>query len=81
MTAETFTAASSNSRLYPYFSRGCGTRTLDATAVAALAALNTNAGPSTATTINEVLDILEANEIRGRAVGTDSIGLAQHVDA
>jgi len=88
MTATTSNASASSQprRLYSFLSRGCGERVLDATAVAAIKALNESVpaagdGPTTATTLNAVLDILEANEVRARAVTGSSIGGASSVQA
>jgi len=62
------------SRYYGFLERGCGDRVLDAAAVALLAAV------TTATTRNEVLDIIRNLEIADRAVGANSIGGATSVD-
>ena len=58
------------SRAYNFLKRGCGTRTLDATAVSALTALAVDG----TTPINDILDIIRESEIRARAVGAYSIG-------
>ena len=56
------------SRAYNFLKRGCGDRVLTADAVTALGAV------TTATTRNDVLDIIRDLEIADRAVGTSSIG-------
>ena len=56
------------SRAYNFLKRGCGDRALTAGAVTALSAV------TTATTRNDVLDIIRDLEIADRAVGTASIG-------
>ena len=56
------------SRAYNFLKRGCGDRVLTAGAVTALAAV------TTATTRNDVLDIIRDLEIADRAVGPNSIG-------
>ena len=56
------------SRAYNFLKRGCGDRVLTADAVTALAAV------TTATTRNDVLDIIRDLEIADRAVGASSIG-------
>lgn len=56
------------SRAYNFLKRGCGDRVLTSGAVAALAAV------TTATTRNDVLDIIRNLEIADRAVGANSIG-------
>ena len=56
------------SRAYNFLKRGCGDRVLTAGAVTALAAV------TTATTRNDVLDIIRDLEIADRAVGDSSIG-------
>ena len=56
------------SRAYNFLKRGCGDRVLTAGAVSALTAV------TTATTRNDVLDIIRDLEIADRAVGTNSIG-------
>ena len=60
----------SNSRAYNFLKRGCGDRTLDVASVASLGAL------TTASTRNDVLDIIRDLEIADRAVGPNSIGNA-----
>ena len=69
------------SRAYNFLKRGCGDRVFDATAVAAIDALNTNTGINASTKLNDVLDIIRECEIRGRAVTSTSIGKASHTDA
>ena len=59
-----------NSRAYNFLKRGCGDRVLTAGAVTALAAL------TTASTRNDVLDIIRDLEIADRAVTSNSIGKA-----
>ena len=61
------------SRAYNFLKRGCGDRVLTAGAVTALAAV------TTATTRNDVLDIIRDLEIADRAVGDSSIGGASSV--
>ena len=61
------------SRAYNFLKRGCGDRVLTAGAVSALAAV------TTATTRNDVLDIIRDLEIADRAVGDSSIGGASSV--
>ena len=56
------------SRAYNFLKRGCGDRVLTADAVTALAAV------TTASTRNDVLDIIRDLEIADRAVGDSSIG-------
>tara|TARA_B100001063_G_scaffold176838_1_gene165774 strand:+ start:867 stop:1091 length:225 start_codon:yes stop_codon:yes gene_type:complete len=69
-----------NSRAYNFLKRGCGDRTFDAAAVTAINALNTDTGIDASTPLNDVLDIIRACEIRTRAVGTSSIGLASSTE-
>ena len=59
---------SQNSRAYNFLKRGCGDRTLTASAVTALGALTASS------TRNDVLDIIRDLEIADRAVGSNSIG-------
>jgi len=78
------TPRSQNSRAYNFLSGGCGDRALDATAVAAIKALNESVadaadGPTTATKLNDVLDIIRAAEVRARAVDSQSIGNATSI--
>ena len=61
-----------NSRAYNFLKRGCGDRTADATLVSDLTALSV----STSTKLNDILDLVRENEIRSRAVGSNSIGNA-----
>ena len=61
---------SQNSRAYNFLKRGCGDRTLTGAAVTALGAL------TTASTRNDVLDIIRELEIADRAVTGNSIGKA-----
>ena len=68
-----------NSRAYNFLKRGCGDRTFDATAVAAIDALNTDTGIDASTKLNDVLDIIRDCEIRSKAVGPNSIGQATSV--
>ena len=56
------------SRAYNFLKRGCGDRKLTGAAVTALAAV------TTATSRNDVLDIIRDLEIADRAVGSNSIG-------
>ena len=56
------------SRAYNFLKRGCGDRVLTAGAVTALASV------TTATTRNDVLDIIRDLEIADRAVTDNSIG-------
>ena len=56
------------SRAYNFLKRGCGDRALTAGAVTALTAV------TTATTRNDVLDIIRDLEIADRAVTDNSIG-------
>lgn len=56
------------SRAYNFLKRGCGDRVLTTGAVTALAAV------TTATTRNDVLDIIRDLEIADRAVADSSIG-------
>lgn len=56
------------SRAYNFLKRGCGDRALTAGAVTALSAV------TTATTRNDVLDIIRDLEIADRAVTDNSIG-------
>ena len=58
------------SRAYNFLKRGCGERTADATLVSDLTTL----AVSTATPLNDILDLVRAAEIRARAVGANSIG-------
>ena len=58
------------SRAYNFLKRGCGSRTLDAQGVTDLTALTIDATLE----LNDILDIVREVEIRGRAVGTASIG-------
>lgn len=58
------------SRAYNFLKRGCGERTADATLVADLTTL----AVSTATPLNDILDLVRENEIRSRAVTDNSIG-------
>ena len=62
-----------SSRAYNFLKRGCGDRALTAGAVTALAAV------TTATTRNDVLDIIRDLEIADRAVGSQTIGFASSV--
>lgn len=61
------------SRAYNFLKRGCGDRALTAGAVTALSAV------TTATTRNDVLDIIRDLEIADRAVTNNSIGGASSV--
>lgn len=61
-----------NSRAYNFLKRGCGDRTLDTVAVAALLALDVDGD----TPINDILDIIRNSEIRSKAVGPNKIGQA-----
>ena len=61
-----------NSRAYNFLKRGCGDRTLDATAVAAITTLAIDGS----TKINDILDIIRESEVRGRAVTANGIGKA-----
>ena len=61
-----------NSRAYNFLKRGCGDRIVDATALAEINALD----GSNPIPLNDILDIIRECEIRGRAVGTASIGYA-----
>lgn len=74
MTAETFTAVVRPASTFSTEKKKCGSTKIDATADAALA------GITTASTVADVLDILSACVARGRAVTSNSIGLAQSVD-
>ncbi|ABP87965.1 structural protein [Synechococcus phage Syn5] len=81
MSATTSNASASSQprKLYSLLSRGAGERVLDATAVAAIKALNESTegaadGPTTATTVNAILDIVEACEARNRVVTDTAIG-------
>ena len=58
------------SRAYNFLKRGCGDRTLDAAGVTALSGLTIDASLK----LNDILDIVREVEIRGRAVGANSIG-------
>ena len=59
------------SRAYNFLKRGCGDRALTAGAVTALTAV------TTATTRNDVLDIIRDLEIADREVDTNKIGFAE----
>lgn len=61
------------SRAYNFLKRGCGDRALTAGAVTALAAV------TTATTRNDVLDIIRDLEIADREVASQTIGFATSV--
>lgn len=74
MTAETFTAVVRPASVFSTEKKKCGSTKIDATADTALA------GITTASTVADVLDILSACVARGRAVTSNSIGLAQSVD-
>jgi hypothetical protein len=76
MTAQVFTATVKTASIFsPEKSSGEAKTKLDATAVAALAAL------TTANTVDEALDILSACVARGNAVTASSVGLATSVKA
>ena len=64
------------SRAYNFLKRGCGDRTLDSAGVTAVNALTVG----TSLKLNDILDIVREVEIRGRAVGTSSIGQASSVN-
>ena len=64
-----------NSRAYNFLKRGCGDRTADATLVTAIGGLTVD----TTLKLNDLLDLIRECEIRGRAVGSDSIGSATSV--
>ena len=59
------------SRAYNFLKRGCGDRALTADAVTALSAV------TTATTRNDVLDIIRDLEIADREVAPNKIGFAE----
>ena len=65
-----------NSRAYNFLRRGCGDRTVDATFVSELTALSVTAG---VTKLNDVLDLVRENEVRTRAVGSQTVGYATSV--
>ena len=65
------------SRAYNFLKRGCGERTLDAQGVTDLSALTID----TSLALNDILDIVREVEVRGRAVTSNSIGLASHTDS
>jgi len=62
-----------SSRAYNFLKRGCGDRALTAGAVTALSAV------TTATTRNDVLDIIRDLEIADREVASQTIGFATSV--
>jgi len=61
-----------NSRAYNFLKRGCGDRTADATLVTALEGLTV----STATPLNDILDLVRECEIRSKSVAPNQIGFA-----
>ena len=75
MSAETFTTVVRPASIFSTEKKKCGSTIIDATANTALENINTSS------TINDVLDILSALVARGRAVDSDTIGRASHVDA
>jgi hypothetical protein len=64
-----------NSRAYNFLKRGCGDRTADAALVTAIGGLTVD----TSLKLNDLLDLIRECEIRGRAVGSASIGGATSV--
>ena len=74
MSAETFTTVVRPASVFSTEKKKCGSTKIDATADAALQAINQNK------TVADVLDILSACVARGRAVSENSIGRATSVD-
>ena len=74
MSAETFTTVVRPASVFSTEKKKCGSTKIDATADAALQAINQNK------TVADVLDILSACVARGRAVSENSIGRASSVD-
>lgn len=70
----------SNSRAYNFLKRGCGDRTADATLVAAINDFTgSGAGIDSSTRLNDILDLVRDCEIRSKAVGATSIGIATSI--